>query len=130
MKESDCKVLQKEEKLAATLIELDKSDTHLRNCREEVDNLRRNSVDANNHEIKGLNHQLGLAEQVNRDTAMALENQSIILKKTELALDSTTELINAENKIIENLKIVVYQFKKNAPRPNKHNPDIRSWYYQ
>ena len=36
MKESDRTVLQKEEKLAATLIELDKSDTLLRNCREEV----------------------------------------------------------------------------------------------
>ena len=46
MKESDRKVLQKGEELAVTLIELDKSDTHLRNCREEVDNLRKNSVDA------------------------------------------------------------------------------------
>ena len=106
MKENDRKVLQKEEKLAATL-ELDKSNTHLRNCREEVDNLRRNSVDANNHDIKGLKRQLGLAEQVSRDTAIALENQSIILKKTELALDSKTELINAKNEIIENLKIVL-----------------------
>ena len=51
---------------------------------------------------------------------MALENQSIILKKTELALDSKTELINAKNEIIENLKIVVDQFLINAPRPNEH----------
>lgn len=50
---------------------------------------------------------------------MTLENQSIILKRTELALDSKTELINAKNEIIENLKIVVEQFKKDAPRSNQ-----------
>ena len=63
MKESDRTILQKEEKLAATLIELDKSDTFLRNCREEVDNLKRNYEEANNHEINEIKHQLGLGEQ-------------------------------------------------------------------
>ena len=56
--------------------------TLLRNCREEVDNLKRNYAEANNHEINELKQQLGLAEQVSRDTIMALENQSLISRKT------------------------------------------------
>ena len=72
----------------------------------KLDNLKRNYEEANNHEINELKQQLGLAEQVSRDTIMALENQSLILKKTlEYKLEEKDTLLERTERWLLQLKM-------------------------
>ena len=104
-KESDLKVLKKEEELAATLKELEKSEFNLSNYMEEIEKLK--AVPYANTGLADLSRQLGAAEQLNRDLEKRLDDQALILSKTDLAFESKTELLKAKDEIVRNLKAII-----------------------
>ena len=71
-----------------------------------------------NVELADLTRQLGSAEQHYTDMRKKLEDQALILHKTELAYESQTELLNAKSEIIENLKTFL-EHQKNDSVSNK-----------
>ena len=71
-----------------------------------------------NVELANLTRQLGSAEQRYTDMGKKLEDQALILHKTELAYESQTELLNAKSEIIENLKTFL-EHQKNDYVSNK-----------
>ena len=104
-KESDLKVLKKEEELVATLKELEKSEFNLSNYMEEIEKLK--AVPYANTGLADLSRQLGAAEQLNRDLEKRLDDQALILSKTDLAFETKTELLKAKDEIIGNLKAII-----------------------
>ena len=71
-----------------------------------------------NVELANLTCQLSSAEQRYTDMGKRLEDQALILHKTELAYESQTELLNAKNEVIEHLKTFL-EHQKNDSASNK-----------
>ena len=94
-------------------------DLQLEKCKNEIVSLRRNSTSTSNHELEELGRQLELERQINREMDKKLEDQTVIVNKTELAFDAKTELVNSKNDIIENFKTIVEQYKKEPCRCKK-----------
>ena len=79
-----------------------------------------------NVELANLTRQLGSAEQRYTDMGKKLEDQALILHKTELAYESQTELLNAKSEIIENLKTFLEHQKNDSVSNKQTNSEVRS----
>ena len=59
-----------------------------------------------------LERKLEYEKEVNKDLVKKIGDQIFITKKTEVAFNTQTELVNAKNEIIENHKFIIEQLRK------------------
>ena len=89
-------------------------DIVLDKCNEEIASVEESLSSVGDRKMEHLTHQLESERQLNQDMVKKLEDQVIITNKTELAFSTQTNLVNAKNDIIQNLKIIIAQHKKEA----------------
>ena len=65
-----------------------------------------------NQMMKELSRQLDVAKQINVDQKQKIENQTLLVNKTEIAFNAKEELVVAKNEIIINLKIIIENLKE------------------
>ena len=76
--------------------------------------------------LADLSRQLGAAEQLNRDLEKRLDDQALILSKTDLAFESKTELLKAKEEIIGNLKAIIENIRGQRTRKRHIQFDVTS----
>ena len=86
-------------------------DAEIDKCKMEIIKVSENSTSDGCLEME---HKLEYEKEGNKDLVKKLADQIIITEKTELAFNTQNELVNAKNEIIENHKLIIEQFKKEA----------------
>ena len=86
----------------------------LEKCRDELSYLKNCSTYTYSNDLEELIDQLELSKQSNRDLAKKIEDQTLIIQKTELTFNTKNELLKAKEEIIGNLKMIIGQLQKES----------------
>ena len=74
--------------------------------------LKNRSTSTHSNDMVELIDQLELLKHSNQDLAKRIEDQNLIVQKTELAFNTKNEMVEAKEEIIGNLKMIIEQLQK------------------
>ena len=75
--------------------------------------------------MEELSCQLEFAKQINRDIKQRIEDQILLVNKTEIAFKAK-ELVGAKNEIIDNLKTIIGNLKETCNRKQEGEENVMS----
>ena len=101
-------------------------DIVLDKCNEEIATVEESLSSVGDRKMEHLTHQLESERQLNQDMAKKLEDQVIITNKTEFAFSTQTDIVNAKDDIIQNLKIIAQHKKEAGSCLQLHEGDLTS----
>ena len=84
------------------------------------------SSHSDNQKMEELSCQLEFAKQINRDLKQKIEDQTLLVNKTEIALKAKEELVGAKNEIIDNLKTIIGNLKETCNRKQEGEENVTS----
>ena len=91
---------------------------------EEIVEVKSNHSD--NQKMEELSCQLEFAKQINRDLKQKIEDQTLLVNKTEILFKAKEELVGAKNEIIDNLKTIIGNLKETCNRKQEGEENVTS----